>query len=146
LILHSARANRLIEHHARDPKLAGLQTVIDKLINATYKSSHKYGMEGAIQMGTNYVLFTNLAKLALAKNASAEAKAISWLKLEQLKSWLGAIVTTDEEWRAHYSFIARQINTLQQNPDEFKGEELLPAPPGMPIGDIDYNFCDENHN
>jgi hypothetical protein len=146
LILHSARANRLIEHHARDPKLAGLQTVIDKLINATYKSSHKYGMEGAIQMGTNYVLFTNLAKLALAKNASAEAKAISWLKLEQLKNWLGAIVTTDEEWRAHYSFIARQINTLQQNPDEFKGEELLPAPPGMPIGDIDYNFCDENHN
>ena len=141
LILHSARANRLIEHHARDPKLAGLQTVIDKLINATFKSPTKPGMEGAIQMATNYVLFTNLAKLALAKNASAETKAIAWMKLEQLKDWVGAKVTTDEEWRAHYAFIAWQINTLQQNPHDFKGEELLPAPPGMPIGDFDFDFC-----
>jgi hypothetical protein len=52
-----------------------------------------------------------------------------------------AKTTTDEEWRAHYAFIARQINSMQQDPEEFKGEELLPAPPGMPIGDSDLEFC-----
>ena len=141
VILHSARANRLIEHHARDPKLAGLQTVIDKLVIATFKSANKTGLEGAIQMSTNYVLFTNLAKLALAKNASAETKAIALMKLEQLKGWLLTKTVIEEEWRAHYSFIARQINSLQQNPEEFVGEELLPPPPGMPIGDFDLEFC-----
>jgi len=142
LILHSARANRLIEHHARYPKLAGLQTVIDRLVSATFKSATKPGLEGVIQMSTNHVLFTNLAKLALAKNASAETKAIVLLKLEQLKGWLLTKTVIDEEWRAHYAFIGRQINFMQQNPEEFKGDELLPAPPGMPIGDSDLEHCE----
>ena len=141
LILHPARANRLIEHHARDPKLAGLHTVIDKLIAATFKSAAKTGLAGSIQLSTNYVLFNNVAKLSVSKNASAEAKAIALLKLDQLKSWLSAKVTLDEELRAHYKFIIMQINLLHQNPEEFKSEELLSAPPGMPIGDADYNFC-----
>jgi len=141
LILHSARANRLIEHHARDPKLAGLHTVIDKLINATFKSTNKPGLEGAIQMATNYVLFNNLVKLAMSKNSSPATKATTFLKLDQLKAWLAGKVTGGEEWRAHYSFVVRQINLMQQNPEEFKSEELLPAPPGMPIGSEDYDFC-----
>ena len=141
LILHSARANRLIEHHARDPKLAGLHTVIDKLINATFKSTNKPGLEGAIQMATNYVLFNNLVKLAMSKNSSPATKATTFLKLDQLKAWLAGKVTGGEEWRAHYSFVVRQINSMQQNPEEFKSEELLPAPPGMPIGSEDYDFC-----
>ena len=70
-----------------------------------------------------------------------EAKAITLLKLDQLKLWLMAKVTSDEEWRAHYLFVVKQVNLLQQNPEEFKSEELLPAPPGMPIGDSDYDFC-----
>ena len=141
LILHPARANRLIEHHARDPKLAGLHTVIDKLIAATFKAAAKTGLEGSIQLSTNYVLFNNMAKLSVSKNALAEAKAITLLKLDQLKSWLSTKVTLDEELRAHYQFIIKQINLLHQNPEEFKSEELLPAPPGMPIGDADYDFC-----
>jgi Met-zincin/Domain of unknown function (DUF5117) len=142
LILHPARANRLIEHHAREAKLPGLETVIDKLINTTFKSSTKPGFEGAIQMTTNYALFANLAKLSLNKGASAEAKAITLLKLDQLKAWLMAKASVDEEWRAHYAYLVKQINSLQQNPEEFKQEELLPAPPGMPIGDVDLEFCE----
>jgi hypothetical protein len=86
-------------------------------------------------------LFTNLAKLALAKNASAETKAIALMKLDQLKSWLGAKISTDEEWRAHYNYVIQQIALFQQNPEEFKQEDLLPAPPGMPIGDFGQEFC-----
>ncbi len=68
LILHPSRANRLVEHHARNSKLPGLENVIDQLIGATFKSTTRPGLEGAIQMATNYVLFTNLTKLALHKN------------------------------------------------------------------------------
>ena len=146
MILHPARANRLFEHHSRDARLPSLESVIDKMVSASMKQTARPGYEGAVQMAIDHALFTNLTKLALNKDAAAPTRAIALMKLEQLKNWVGAKVTTDEEWRAHYAFIARQINTLQQNPDDFKGEELLPAPPGMPIGDIDYDFCGENHN
>jgi hypothetical protein len=144
LILHPARANRLIEHHARNQKLPSLESVIDKLIAATFKSTTKPGLEGSIQMATNYVLFTNLTKLALHKNASAETRAITFLKLDQLKTWLATKVASDEEWKAHYNYVTKQIAALQENPDEYKVDSLLPPPPGMPIGDCEINFLDEN--
>lgn len=144
LVLHPARANRLIEHHARNSKLLGLEGVIDRLINATFKVSPAPGVEGSVQMATNYVLFTNLTKLALHKNASAEARAITFLKLDQLKSLLATKTAGDEEWKAHYAYLIRQINALQEDPDEYKAEILLPAPPGMPIGDCDADFLSIN--
>src|SRR6478609_5963667 len=98
LLLHPSRANRLIEHHARNSKLPSLESVIDQSINATFKSASKSGLEGSIQLATNYALFTNLTKLALHKNAFAETRAIAFLKLDQLKTWLAAKTTTDEEW------------------------------------------------
>jgi len=143
LLLHPARANRLIEHHARNSKLSGLESVIDQSISATFKSTPKPGLEGSIQMATNYALFTNLTKLSLHKNASAETRAIAFLKLDQLKTWLMAKATTDEEWKAHYNYVVKQINALQEDPDEYKTESLSPPPPGMPIGDCDLNYIHE---
>ncbi|MBS1950827.1 MAG: zinc-dependent metalloprotease [Bacteroidetes bacterium] len=144
LILHPARANRLVEHHARNAKLPGLNAVIDQLINATFKSPARPGLEGVVQMSTNYVLFTNLANLALNKNASAEARAIVFLKLDQLKSNLISRTTTDEAWKAHYHYIARQIAALQEKPDAYKTENLAPPPPGMPIGESEIDFIGKN--
>ncbi|GHM99418.1 hypothetical protein WSM22_09080 [Cytophagales bacterium WSM2-2] len=146
LILHSSRANRLIEHHARNPKLPSLEAVIDKLINSIFKAPVRTGMEGAIQMTTNFVLYSNLAKLAVNKGASAEAKAIAFLKLDQLKNALQAKVTTDEEWKAHYNYVIKQISKLLDSPDDFKVENPLPPPPGMPIGDCDMNYTELSGN
>jgi hypothetical protein len=139
LILHPARANRLVEHHGRNPKLPSLESVIDRLINTTFKSPVRAGFEGTVQMATSYVLFINLTRLALQKNASAESRAITFLKLDQLKAWLGGKVTTDEEWKAHYNYIIKQISTLMEKLDEYKSDTLLPPPPGMPIGDFDWD-------
>ena len=143
LILHTARGQRLIEHHARNPKLPGLETVIDKLINATFKSPVRPGLEGAIQMATNNALLINLAKFSLHKEASAEVKAITFLKLDELKNWLSLKATADEEWKAHYNYMIRQINSLLEKPSEYRVNKLLPPPPGMPIGDCDMNYLQE---
>jgi hypothetical protein len=141
LILHPARTNRLFEHHSRDARLPSLESVIDKLISATFKSPIRSGYEGAIQMSINYALFTNLSKLALNKDASTPTKAIATLKLDQLKNWLQGRTTTDEEWKAYYAFLIQQIHKFQEDPEEFKGENLLPAPPGQPIGMDEGEFC-----
>ncbi|MBY0432698.1 MAG: zinc-dependent metalloprotease [Cyclobacteriaceae bacterium] len=143
LILHPARANRLFEHHSRDARLPALESVIDRLLSATVKANPKNGYEGAVQMSIDHALFNNLASLALDKDASAPTKAITMMKLTQLKSWLStkATVTADEEWKAFYTYLSSQAEKLADDPDEFKQENLLPAPPGQPIGDMDYEFC-----
>jgi hypothetical protein len=143
LILHHARANRLFEHHSRDARLPGLESVIDRLISATIKASPKGGYEGAVQMSVDNALFSNLSKLALSKDASAPAKGIVLLKLAQLESWLTqrSAVVTDEEWKGFYLYIASSIGQLRSDPDKFKVESLLPPPPGQPIGQDDLDYC-----
>ena len=141
LLLHPARATRLIEHNARDGKQPSLESVIDKVSNATIKSASKSGYDGSVQMTINYVWVTNLAQLALSKNASAQARAVAFQKLEQLKTWLitKASSTDEESWKAHYNYLVIQVKKLQENPDDFKVDNFLPAPPGMPIGQLDWD-------
>ena len=136
LILHPARANRLVEHHARDSHQPSLESVIDKVVNATFKSGTKTGYEGSVQMTVNNAFFSNLAKLALNKDAATTSSAIAYLKIDELKAWLTLQlkITSDEEWRAHYSYCLMKINTLQKDPDKYKIEPLLTPPPGQPIG------------
>ncbi len=144
LILHPARANRLFEHHSRDARLMSLQSVIDRMVSATFKAAPKDGYEGAVQMAIDNALFVNLTKLALNKEASAPTKAIAILKLNQLKAWLNqrAGVTADEEWKAFYSYLAGQVAKVQDDPEGYKQENLMAAPPGMPIGDTGMDYCE----
>jgi hypothetical protein len=143
LLLHPARAQRLFEHHLRDARLMALETMIDRAWAATIKMPAKPGYEGGVQMAVDYALFTNICKLAMHKEASASVRAIAALKLDQLKSWLAARVaaTADEEWKAFYTYLVKQIHKFQDSPEEFKQEVLLAAPPGQPIGDGAMEYC-----
>jgi hypothetical protein len=60
-----------------------------------------------------------------------------------LRSWLQqrGPVTTDEEWKAFYGYLAAMIVRMKEEPDEFKAEYPLDPPPGMPIGSYDLDFC-----
>jgi hypothetical protein len=135
MILHPARANRMFEHHSRDARLPSLESVLDKLVTATWKASPKGGYEGAVQMAIDYALFVNLAKLALHNNASAPTKAITTFKLSQYQVWLTQrAAAAPEEWKAFYQYLAASISRLRDEPAEFKTEPLLAPPPGQPIG------------
>jgi hypothetical protein len=94
-------------------------------------------------MTVNYVLFVNLTKLALNKDAASISASLAYLKIDQLKSWLTQQlkITNDEEWKAHYSYLLMKINTLQSDPEKYKTETLFAPPPGQPIG-MDEDFCE----
>lgn len=134
LILHPARANRLFEHHSRDARLPSLESVIDKLMSATFKAPVRQGYEGAVQMSIDYALFTNLTRLAMHKDASAPTKAITLYKIDQLKTWLATRAVVDEEWKAFYLYLGNLATKFKEAPDEYKQENLLGPPPGQPIG------------
>jgi hypothetical protein len=48
--------------------------------------------------------------------------------------------TSNESWKAHYSFELSAINSFRDDATEYKAENLRDAPPGQPIGLSD-EFC-----
>jgi len=145
LLLHPARATRLVQHHALNNQQPSLESVIEKTINGTYKSAGKTGYDGLLQMTVNHALLNNLIKLSINADASAQARAIASLKIDQLKIWLTekARTASNESWKAHYAYALSLINAFRENPEKYEAENLLPAPPGAPIGTTD-EFCSYN--
>lgn len=135
LIFHPARASRLVEHNARDARQPALEKVIDEVFKATVRAKRQTGFAAAVQMTVNYSMLMNLIHLALHKDASPQARAIALYKLDELKYWVSTTVIGEDTWRAHYKYLDAQIKLLQENPDEYKQDVLLPAPPGQPIGE-----------
>lgn len=143
LLFHPARAQRLVEYHSRDARLPSLEAVVDKAIGYTFKATAKTGYEGAVQITVNNALLTNLFSLAASDEASTQVKAIAHLEIDKLKSWLTTKLksTSDEDWKAHYSYALTLMNQFEENPSDFKIESLLESPPGQPIGDFGLEYC-----
>lgn len=142
LLLHSARANRLVEHHARNKEMPSLESVIDKLMKSTIETQSKNEHEGLVQMTVNDVVLTNLFKLSVDNNTSAVAKGIVDQKVNELKGRLlvmsKSVVSPD--WKTHFSYLLGRIEQFQKNPEAYKVEAPLPAPPGQPIGELACDF------
>jgi hypothetical protein len=143
MILHPSRAARLVEHHGRDPKQPNLETIIDKLVNATFKGPQKNGYEGIVQITVNDVFVNTLIRLAANKSASTQVKSVAFLKLNQLDSWIKERIkaAVDEDWKAHYMYAQERIRKFMEDPQDFKIELELNPPPGQPIGSNNNEFC-----
>lgn len=136
LIFNPQRATRLVQHNALNAQQPSLESVIDKVINSTVKSSSQSGYNGLVQMTVNYVVVSNLIGLSSDNNASAQARAIALLKIDQLKNWLAekSRTTANENWKALYAYLLNTIQAYREHPGKFESEKLVPAPPGQPIG------------
>jgi hypothetical protein len=136
LLLHPARATRIVQHNALNSQQPSLESVMDKMLNATVKASSKAGYDGLLQMTVNHAVLTNLIKLSMNTSSSTQARAIALLKVDQVKNWLAEKIksTTNESWKAHYAHELSMINSFRENPEKYQPENLLTAPPGAPIG------------
>jgi len=135
-ILHSARASRIIEYHARRNDVPGLAEVLDKLVSFTWKSGPKSGLHAEIQRVVNNVLLHELMRLAADEDAASGVCAMASLKLEELKGWLSQEMKSakDENQKAHLFQGILKIKLFQENPDRIKKAAPLPLPQGPPIG------------
>jgi hypothetical protein len=141
-LFNAERASRLVEFHARDAKNPGLEEVLDAVINATWKASRDPGYLGEISRVVDTAVLYDLMSLAGNERASSQARAIAWLKLEELKKWgTGAQNgAKDGEERAHLYFAATQIAQFQKDPKLIPIPTPAQPPDGPPIGDDDYSW------
>ena len=63
-ILRPQRMARLIEYHARDPQLPGLDEVLSAILSATRKDRERTGLQGAVQRAIGRVVLESLFGIA----------------------------------------------------------------------------------
>jgi hypothetical protein len=135
LLLNPERATRLVEHHARNTKTPGLEEVIDRLLNGTWKANAPADprLAETARSIDNVVLYRLMTLAANNGQALEQARAIAFLKLDDLRKYLLAKTTTDSALRAHYLFAATQIKRFQDDPKQIGVNKPAEAPDGPPI-------------
>ena len=138
-VLQPERAARLVDYHSRDNNLPGLDEVIDKMLDATWKSQHPGGFRGEVQRAVDMVALYDLMQLAAGADNQNQVRAIAFYKLGQLKDWLSNLETKDELEIAHEEFAISEISRFLDDPKKMTLTKPVEAPAGAPIGMMD---CD----
>ena len=145
LILHPARAARLIEYHARDDALPSLDEVIAALIDPTWKEKAPPGLFGEVHRTVSEVVLTNLMHLASSDAASPLVRASADRQLEQLAIYLGATLRRAESaTAAQFTEAINRIRRFREDPTAFSFPVAPDLPPGSPIGVQWDEFCATN--
>jgi hypothetical protein len=151
MLLSPERAARIVEQHAVDPSLPGLNEVIEKLLAATFGSRPADAYEAEIKRTVEKLVIDNLMSLA-ARAEMPQVKAIAMHHLDLRSSELARAVATASDSggatsasaseaslaeAAHRSMLARQVGKFLENPVAASLPPTLAAaaaiPPGAPI-------------
>ena len=133
LLLNPERATRLVDYHSRDAKNPGLDEVIDRLIAATWKTPRVAVREAETQRTIGNVVLYRLMMLAQNVQASEQARAIAYTKLDDLRKWLLSRQTADAAERAHSIYAAAQIKRFEDDPKVITVSKPADPPDGSPI-------------
>ncbi len=141
LILHPARAARLVEYHARNSAYPGFGEVVDTLFSATWFSDQGRGYRGELKRVVDETLLYQLMSLANNNAALSQVRAVAMLKISELKEWLAKQVkrTKDEDQKASFTYALAQIRAFEQDPRQLNLTRPVEPPDGPPIGNFD---CD----
>jgi hypothetical protein len=132
-LLNPDRATRLVQYHARNAKNPGLDEVIDRIINASWKTTPADPLLAETSRSINNVVLYRLMQLAASGQASEQVKAVAWSKLDDLRKWAAASAARDFSQRAHLQFAAAQIKRFQDDPKQIGVNKPAEAPDGPPI-------------
>jgi hypothetical protein len=136
LLLHEQRAARLVEQHALDPALPGLEAVIDRTLERTFGAPPADPYATEVGRAVQRAVAEGLQRLA-AEAPMPQVRAVATLKLRQLAARAeGLADQVDESARAHYALLAEDLR-------RFLARDYAPAtrptapvpPPGAPIGE-----------
>ncbi len=128
LLLHPARANRLIQQKSLDTKQLGLEEVLQELVDKTLYSNSKNAYNSEVQQTINYNVIKHLINLALHKNAIPQTSAFAKAQLKKIKSKLSKNTGPNAQYMIDI------INNAFAKPENFKVLPSPKIPDGSPIG------------
>ncbi len=131
MLLHPSRLARLVEFHARDASNPGIDEVLNRLVDASWKASPPDDPYHArVAEGTHGVVLARLLEVASGPGGPA-VRAAAFASLAELAGWLEARTSPS----AHQELAAAEIRRWLARPyHEGELEEPSELPPGSPIG------------
>jgi hypothetical protein len=136
-VLDAERTARMVEQHALDPALPGLEEVIDSLFAATFGAKVSGAYQAEITRATERVVVERLMRLA-ATAAMPQVRAVASLKLQEKAKDLEGTAGGDEATAAANALLARDIRRFLDRPYVPNADPASPEPPpGAPIGEPD---------
>ncbi len=142
-LLQHERAARLVEQHALDPSLPGLEEIMNRVQAATFGTTPSDPYQAEVNRAVERVFVDRL--LALARSAGMpQVRAAAALRLDALKDNLRARLTAaNAADRAQFFLLAEDIQRFEERPMEAGPAPTTPdVPPGDPIGDPGMSWLD----
>ena len=137
LMLHPARAARLVQFHARDENNPALEETIDRLLDGTWKTAREKGYLAEIGRAVDHTTLFHLMHLAADEDATPQVRAVAQNKLGELLTWLktrlSRVQKNDEAQSAHYQYAIAAIERFLENPTEVELSPPAVMPDGSPI-------------
>lgn len=128
LLLHTDRANRLIQQKALEPNNLGLEEVLQDLIDNTIEKSHKSAYLSEVQNSINFNVLKHLMNLSANEKCIPQVKATANAILHELKQNMiqkNSIIAKE---------FVKRIETFEEKPEKFKIQPSPSIPDGSPIG------------
>jgi hypothetical protein len=134
-LLEAPRAARVVEQHAVDQTIPGLDTVIARLFDATFAAPTRTAYEAEVGRAIQRVAVEHV--MALASSASMpQVRAIASHMLDRQRRRLVAAAPANISQAAHASLLAADIKRFLERPAPPAQPMTAPdAPPGAPIGE-----------
>jgi hypothetical protein len=144
-LFNPERAARLVEFHARNSANPSFEEVVDAVLAATWKSPHASGYPAEIANVVDDVALFDLMALAANEKASDQVRAISALKLHELKDWLNAPTAARQviSDQAHVFFASKQIEQFEKDPKRIDLTPPAEPPDGPPIGTMPFDTMED---
>ena len=138
-ILDDQRAARIVEQHAVDPSLPGLDEVINEVLTATFGATPASPYEAEVARAVQRVVVDELMGLA-ASAEMPQVRAMATLKLSRKFNELAKLTPSDDGEAAHVALVGRDIKRFLDNPEGYKRPAPPVVPPGAPIGDAPFDW------
>src|ERR1700744_2756838 len=120
-MLQPQRAARLVEYHSRDNTQPGLEAVLNKLVDQTWKAPQPAGYRGELQRLVNNLTLKQILELAADTSAPENVRGIVLLQIDELKRWMtNAALFAKSDQKANLLFGLSQIKEFEKDPDKFK--------------------------
>jgi uncharacterized protein DUF4953/uncharacterized protein DUF5117 len=133
-ILDAQRAARVVEQHAIDPSIPGLDVLVDRLLASAFGAPTANAYEAEIARAVQRVAIEHLINLA-AGAQMPQVRAIASDRLDKQRRKLALAQGTAAQ-SAHAALLAADIKRFLDRPAAPATRGELPeAPPGAPIGE-----------
>ena len=140
-LLNPERAARLIEYQSRDERQPGLLTVLDSLVDKTWKKGLPPGYKGELALVVDNLVLKRLLALAADPGNADNVRGEALLTINELAVWMGLqLPGAQGKWKGALYYALGQIGEFSKEPDKFVIQPALEMPPGAPIGMPDNEF------